>query len=74
MFIDYLLDTNTTGLYVCMLQMRIGIKTHVIGIDCYKKTIFDCMEDYSLCLNKENYDYCCGQGSLGFSYLRNSIN
>ncbi len=68
-FVDFLFDPQTKGLYLCTLETNIGSKTHVIGVDCSNKTIFDCMEDYSLCLSKENLDYCCGQDAFGLKSI-----
>jgi hypothetical protein len=68
-FSDYLLDDNTTGLYICKLETKINTKTHVVAIDCDNKTVFDCMEDYSLYLTKENLDYCCGQDAIGLKSI-----
>ena len=40
-------------------------KTHVVGIDCDKKEICDCMEKYYLKLSKASLDYCCGSNNFG---------
>jgi hypothetical protein len=68
-FLDFVLREDTQGLYLCMLETKSGSKSHVIGIDCFNKTIYDCMEKFGLVLNKENIDYCCGQGSFGLQSI-----
>ena len=62
-YIDIMLDEDTKGQYLCQLKALKGESTHVVGVDCNKKCIYDCCEQYALKLTKENLDYCCGEGA-----------
>ena len=64
-YVKHLLDKNTKGLYICQLTTYSNEKTHIVGIDCDEKLIYDCMERYYLKLSKDTLDYCCGINNLG---------
>ena len=64
-YIQYLLDETTKGKYICVLTTHSNEKTHVMGIDCDKKELCDCMEKYYLKLSKASLDYCCGSNNFG---------
>ena len=49
------------GYYICLLLTDSGQRSHVIGIDCFKQEIYDCMETHTLCLNRDNLNYCAGK-------------
>jgi hypothetical protein len=68
-FLEYLLKSDTKGIYICMLHTKKGAKSHTIGIDCDNKTIFDCMEEFSLVLNERNLYYCSGHGTFGLKLI-----
>jgi hypothetical protein len=57
-------------LYICVLQPRVANATHVIGINCHDKVIYDCEEDFELELSKDNIDLCCGMNSGGVETIR----
>ena len=62
-YIDIMLDEDTKGQFLCQLRTSTGTSTHVIGVDCNRKLIFDCCEKYALKLTRDNLDYCCGEES-----------
>ena len=64
-YLDMMLDPTTTGQYICQLCTKAGSESHVIGIDCDDKRIYDCMEKYVFHLTLENIDYCCGPNENG---------
>ena len=66
---DYILCPETDGLYLCLLETLSGSKTHIVGIDCNKSTIYDCMEENALQLTRKNLDYCCGPNSNGLKHI-----
>ena len=67
--VDYILAPTTTGKYLCELMTYSGRSTHVIGIDCDEKLIYDCMENYVLVLNRRTLDHCCGSLSNGLKLI-----
>ena len=58
---EWLINTNIHGKYVVMLKMGDGEYSHVVGVDCDKNLIYDCMEKYALELNSDNFDFCGGK-------------
>lgn len=57
---EWLININKKGKYVVMLKMSDGEYSHVVGVDCDKNLIYDCMEKYALELNSDNFDFCGG--------------
>ena len=43
-----------------MLKLTDGQYSHVVGVDCDIGKIFDCMEEYALDLQSDNFDFCGG--------------
>ena len=68
--IEFLLQPDSKGLYICVTQPRVAYATHVIGINCDDKVIYDCEEDFELKLTKDNIDLCCGMNSGGVEAIR----
>ena len=68
-YLDLMLDESTTGKYICQLCTNAGSETHVIGIDCDQKKVFDCMEKVVLRLRKRNIDHCCGPNENGIKKI-----
>lgn len=68
--IEYLLDNETKGLYLCSLDPCMGSTTHVIGIDCDNKLILDSEETHKLELTMANLNRCCGFNSGGIKSIR----
>lgn len=52
-----------TGKYICVLCDGNYANNHAIGVDCDSnpKLIWDCCEDFSLELTRQNLDRFCGQ-------------
>ena len=61
----YIFARNYEGCYVVTLGSEIGFSTHCVAIDCDRRLIYDCMENYVLLLNRKNLDYCLGSYSNG---------
>ena len=59
-YLDFMLHQKS-GYYICLLLTDSGQRSHVIGIDCFKQEIYDCMETHTLCLNRDNLNYCAGK-------------
>lgn len=61
--VEYLMDKNTTGMYVCMLNDQQFTSSHAIAVDCnnHPTLILDCCETSALELTKKNLDKCCGR-------------
>ena len=55
-----LLNDCHEGKYIVMLKLTDGQYSHVVGVDCDEKKIYDCMEDYGLELTSDNFDFCGG--------------
>ena len=58
--IDYLLKDDTKGMYVCVLDDNNGDALHTITIDCNKKVVYDCLNDYVMKLETEALEFCVG--------------
>ena len=56
----FLLNRNTTGFYIATLGTEQGFAKHCVAIDCDKRLIYDCMENYVLYFDKRNLNYCLG--------------
>ena len=59
-FMEYLLRDDTQGMYVALLQDFNGSMLHCISINCSRKLIFDCMNDYVMKLTLKSLHYCVG--------------
>ena len=57
--IQYVLNC-TKGLYIALLEDDTGAKTHTVGINVYRKEIYDCMESSVIKLSRDNLSHCCG--------------
>ena len=58
---DQLLSKNSTGKYLVRLSFVGGLDTHVVGIDCDNRLIWDCAEQFALELTESNLNFCAGQ-------------
>ena len=69
-YVNFLLK-NDKGYYICLLSTVSGQKTYIVGIDCLKKEIYDCMESNILRLSLETLNYCAGKtvGGLDGIYI-----
>ena len=67
--LDYILDNETNGQFLCQLQSQGGSKLHVIGVDCNEKVILDCCEQYELKLTMNNLHHCCGRYLKGLKKI-----
>ena len=56
----YILSPTTKGLFVVVLQDKIGGRSHTVGIKSGLEIIYDCMETHELKLNTKNINTCCG--------------
>ena len=56
---------NKHGYYICLLSTAFGQKTHIVGIDCYKGEIYNCMENNMLKLSLDTLNYCAGKNVGG---------
>ena len=68
-YLDYILDNETNGQFLCQLQSQGGSKLHVIGVDCNEKVILDCCEQYELKLTMNNLHHCCGRYLKGLKKI-----
>ena len=57
---DYLINDRDNGKFIVMLKLTDGQYSHVVGVDCDIGKIFDCMEEYALDLQSDNFDFCGG--------------
>ena len=57
-------SVTTKGIYICRLKGSSGDQSHVVGIDCDTKRIYDGMEDYSYKLTKESIAHCARPNNL----------
>ena len=57
---DYLINIKKDGKFIVMLKLTDGQYSHVVGVDCDMGKIYDCMEEYALDLNADNFDFCGG--------------
>ena len=55
--LEYVLDENQKGLYVCVLKDNSGNCHHSIGVDCNKKVIYDSLNEQSSKLTHDNLIY-----------------
>ena len=60
-FLYQILNEMTHGKYMVKLKLEDNTQQHVIGIDCDKQLIYDCMEEYALPLNNQNINNCGGK-------------
>ena len=67
--LNFLLDSDSTGLFLCVLKARMVNGTHVIGINCSSRIIYDCEESFELELTRDNIDHCCGVNSGGIAAI-----
>ena len=70
-YLDYLLDPETKGIYICQLEATGGERKHVLGVDCdgKQRAIYDPSERYAIKLNRRNFDYCCGKYLIGLQKI-----
>ena len=68
-YIEFILDPDRIGMFLCQLESIGGCKKHVIGVDCYKQVILDSSESNAINLSRENLDYCCGKYLLGVNRI-----
>ena len=68
-YLDQMTSMTAAGMYLCQLETNNNQNSHVIGIDCDKKVIYDCEEEYALHLNIQNLDRCCGRFQNGIKSI-----
>ena len=56
---DLILNEKMDSLFVALLQDQNGNRSHAVGIDVGKQSIYDCMEENALVLNKNNSSILC---------------
>ena len=59
------------GYYLYLLSTVSGQKTHIVGIDCFKGEVYDCMESNKLKVSLDTLNYCTGKnvGGLFIIYV-----
>ena len=65
MYMEYIFDANTRGMYLCQLESQGGCKNHVVAVDCDLQVILDGCETHAIKLTRSNLNYCCGKYLLG---------
>ena len=65
----YILDSTTTGKYICQLKTNAHECSHSVGIDCDNALIYDCMQNNKLPLNMKSLKLCCGEDQNGIKAI-----
>ena len=68
--LNYMLSNKMNGKYVCQILTNANVYKHVVGVDCDKGWIYDCLENTKLPLTKESFDKCCGPHQNGIQGIK----
>ena len=69
---EWILDGKNNGILICILADEQRGYTHVVGMNLKLGLIYDCMEQYSFVLNKDNLACCCGDDKIFQSSMFNA--
>ena len=69
--IEYVMKDDVKGYFIAELKGNGGQTTHVIGIDCFRREIFDCNDNEIKPLTMKNLADCCGDDVEGIESIGN---
>jgi hypothetical protein len=65
---EYILESEE-GVYVVQPVDSNGKSSHTVGINCFNKTVFDCVESLAMILSRNTLSFCCGTENMCIGLL-----
>jgi len=68
--LNFLLREDNKGMFVCLLEDFNGNYDHCVAVNCSKRLVFDCMNDYVMNLTENGLAYCVGNDGGGLRRVK----